>query len=591
MKKSNSKNIIKKIAVIFPLCVGILFAIILMYLAIVDNVEVFQKKEVEHSRSIAPVGYQKILDDTAPAGVREVYYIDFSNKLPNDSNLTFYVLHQYVDVYIHDELVYSLKIAENNKFGSTVGSNWAIVPIDKEEADKMIKVVITPVYDSFIGLKPDFMIGMNHEVVISMLINELPRLFLGGTAIVVGFMFIIIGIYISVVKGDYAKLALLGTFAMMMGLWYISDSIFVALIMSEKTSLLFYTSLAMLMIGTVPMLYIGKLDHTEKFKNILNICCIFVTSVCLLQLLLQLFGIVEIREILIMTHLIIATISVLVIIDSFISKIIENKNGKSRPLGSTLIICTIGIIADLLTFYITGSSVKLQYSLLALLICTIVAGVRIIHTYSEQAKQIEEKEAELAEKRIAMMLSQIQPHFLYNSISAIQGLCVQDPEKARTALGDFASYLRGNLNSLVASDSIPFTKELSHVETYLKLEKMRFEDRLQVVYDIEEKNFRIPPLVIQPLVENAVKHGVCKNENGGTVTIKTRKKDDKIIIAIIDDGVGFDYKKLDQTKEDRPHIGLQNVRDRLKQTAGAELIINSSPGKGTSAYIILGEES
>ena len=147
------------------------------------------------------------------------------------------------------------------------------------------------------------------------------------------------------------------------------------------------------------------------------------------------------------------------------------------------------------------------------------------------------------------------------------------------------------MNSLVASDSIPFTKELSHVETYLKLEKMRFEDRLQVVYDIEEKNFRIPPLVIQPLVENAVKHGVCKNENGGTVTIKTRKKDDKIIIAIIDDGVGFDYKKLDQRKEDRPHIGLQNVRDRLKQTAGAELIINSSPGKGTSAYIILGEES
>ena len=86
MKKSNSKNIIKKIAIIFPLCVGILFAIILMYLAIVDNVEVFQKKEVEHSRSIAPVGYQKILDETAPAGVREVYYIDFSNKLTNDSN-------------------------------------------------------------------------------------------------------------------------------------------------------------------------------------------------------------------------------------------------------------------------------------------------------------------------------------------------------------------------------------------------------------------------------------------------------------------------------------------------------------------------
>lgn len=590
MKNETIKQKINKMAVIFPVCVGILFVFVLIYLLFVDNIDVFQKQEVEHSRPIAPVHYQKVESEDSPTGVKEIYYLDFSNDLPNDSNLTFYVLHQYVDVYIHDELAYSLKPAHANKFGSTMGSNWAIVPLEKEESDKMVKVVITPIYEKFIGLKPEFMVGLNHETVIDMIIKEIPRLFLGGTAIVVGLMFVIIGMYIRVVKGEYARLALLGGFATMMGLWMVSDSVFVSFVLNEKTSFLFYASLAMLMLGTIPILNIGKIGHSPRFKLILDVVCILITFVCVIQLLLHFFGIVELRETLFLTHIIIGAIGVLVIIDSIISKIIENKNGKSQELGATMVVCMIGIILDMINFYVSGSSANLQCSLWALLICTIIAGVRIIHTYSAQSKQLEEKEAELAEKRISIMLSQIQPHFLYNSISAIQGLCIQDPEKARTALGDFAFYLRGNLNSLVDNGNIPFSRELEHVETYLNLEKMRFEERLNIVYDIEEKDFYIPPLVVQPLVENAVKHGICKNEEGGTLTIKTRKREEDIVIAIIDDGVGFDIKEQKKNNDGKYHIGIQNVKDRLQQMADGELVIDSAPGKGTKAYIILKRE-
>ena len=590
MKKDKNRKIINKIATVFPICVGILFAFVLIYLYIVDNVDILQKKEVDHSKLVEPVKYEVITDEDAPVGVREIYYLDLKNKLQNDTNLSFYILHQYADVYVQDELVYSIKISENNKFGSTVGSNWAIVPIEKEETDKLVEVVITPVYDNFIGEEPDFRIGLNHETVIEMLTAEVPRLFLGGTAIVVGLIFAIIGIYIRVVKGEYAKLALLGGFAFMMGLWMVSDSVFVAFVLGEKTAFLFYISLAMLMLGTVPIINIGKIDHSEKFKRILDVVCIIVTLVCLIQLLLHLLGIVEIREVLFLTHIIIGGICVLVIIDSIISKIIENKTGKSKELGATMVICMIGICIDMINFYLSGTTVNLQFSLWALLICTIIAGVRIIHTYSEQAKQIEEQEAELSEKRISIMLSQIQPHFLYNSISAIQGLCIQNPEKAREALGDFAFYLRGNLNSLAESGKIPFEKELSHVETYLNLEKMRFEERLNVVYDIEETDFCLPSLVVQPLVENAVKHGICKKEEGGTLIIKTAKIYNRIVISIIDDGVGFDTKVNKKDNSGRHHIGIQNVRDRLAQMAGGELIIRSTPGVGTKAYIVLEEE-
>ena len=590
MRKDKNRKIINKIATVFPICVGILFAFVLIYLLVVDNVDILQKKEVDHSKIVEPVKYEVITDEDAPVGVREIYYLDLKNKLQNDTNLSFYILHQYADVYVQDELVYSIKISKNNKFGSTVGSSWAIVPIEKKETDKLVEVVITPVYKNFIGEEPDFRIGLNHETVIEMLTAEVPRLFLGGTAIVVGLIFAIIGIYIRVVKGEYAKLALLGGFAFMMGLWMVSDSVFVAFVLGEKTAFLFYISLAMLMLGTVPIINIGKIDHSEKFKRILDVACIIVTLVCLIQLLLHLLGIVEIREILFLTHIIIGAICVLVIVDSIISKIIENKTGKSKELGATMVICMIGICIDMINFYLSGTTVHLQFSLWALLICTIIAGVRIIHTYSEQAKQIEEQEAELSEKRISIMLSQIQPHFLYNSISAIQGLCIQNPEKAREALGDFAFYLRGNLNSLAESGKIPFEKELSHVETYLNLEKMRFEERLNVVYDIEETDFCLPSLVVQPLVENAVKHGICKKEEGGTLIIKTAKIYNRIVISIIDDGVGFDTKVSKNDNSGRHHIGIQNVRDRLAQMAGGELIIRSTPGVGTKAYIVLEEE-
>ena len=590
MNKEPIQNSIKRIAIFFPIGVGILFALVLIYLLLVDNADVYQKEEVEHSRVINAVEYEVIIDDTAPVGLREVYYLDLRNELQNDTNLSFYVLHQYADVYVQNELVYSLKISEDNEFGSTIGSNWAIVPISKEKVDKLVKVVITPVYKSFVGQTPEFVVGLNHERVIDMLSSEVSRLFLGGTAIVVGLMFLIIGTYISVVKGEYAKLALLGGFAAMMGIWMVSDSVFVSFVLNDKTSFLFYVSLAILMLGTLPIIAIGKIAHSQRFQTILDVVSIIVALVCLIQLMLQILGFVEIREILYLTHIIIGGIGALVIIDSVISKIIENKSGNSKELGATLIICMIGIIIDLINFYLSGTTVNLQFSLWALLICTIVAGVKIIHKYSAQAKQIEIQEAELSEKRISIMLSQIQPHFLYNSISAIQGLCVQDPEKARVALGDFAFYLRGNLNSLVDNGLIPFSKEISHVETYLNLEKMRFEERLNIVYDIEEKDFYLPPLVVQPLVENAVKHGICKNDEGGTLTIKTRKIDEKIIISIIDDGIGFDPKNSGDSNDGRHHIGIQNVRERLSRMASGELIIDSTLGQGTKAYIILKRE-
>lgn len=204
--------------------------------------------------------------------------------------------------------------------------------------------------------------------------------------------------------------------------------------------------------------------------------------------------------------------------------------------------------------------------------------------HSEITSRLAKAEISLAQSRIAIMLSQIQPHFLYNVISSIQALCESDPARARTALGEFAEYLRGNMDSLTDTAPIHFTREMSHVESYLKLEKMRFGDELNIVSDIRETDFFLPSLTIQPLVENAVKHGIGEKENGGTLYMATHREGAYVFVEISDDGVGFDTEKSRQ-ENIKSHIGIANVRTRLSQMPGCSLEIKSSPGSGTKAVI------
>lgn len=135
---------------------------------------------------------------------------------------------------------------------------------------------------------------------------------------------------------------------------------------------------------------------------------------------------------------------------------------------------------------------------------------------------------------------------------------------------------------------IPFREELRHVQAYLKLEKMRFDDDLNIIYQIDTTDFFLPSLSIQPLVENAVKHGICQKEEGGTVVLSTKADGDYIEIKVSDDGAGFDP---DEEKNDgKPHVGIKNVKQRLHNMCNGTLTITSKPGKGTTIIIRLPKE-
>ena len=194
-------------------------------------------------------------------------------------------------------------------------------------------------------------------------------------------------------------------------------------------------------------------------------------------------------------------------------------------------------------------------------------------------------EMKLQESQISIMLSQIQPHFLYNTLNSIYQLCETNPMRARSMVNFFAEYLRNNLSSLEEPGLISFETELSHIKTYLEIEKIRFEDSLEIEYDIKCVDFSLPVLTVQPIVENAVKHGTSKKRGGGKVTISTDENKESHIIKVFDTGCGFDPSK---PKDDgKRHVGIENVRQRLFNMCGGSLSIESEVGKGTLATIII----
>ena len=195
-------------------------------------------------------------------------------------------------------------------------------------------------------------------------------------------------------------------------------------------------------------------------------------------------------------------------------------------------------------------------------------------------------EAELKESRVAIMLSQIQPHFIYNTLGTIERMCLKDPQKANELVRNFSLYLRGNFSELDSVTPIRFAEELKHVEYYVNIEKVRFPD-MNIEYDVEATEFVLPALSVQPLVENAIKHGLMRLETGGTVVIRSYETPTHFCVEVKDDGVGFDTSlPIDEKK----HVGLRNIRGRLNAMVDGYLILESKPDAGTKAVIMIPKE-
>lgn len=238
-------------------------------------------------------------------------------------------------------------------------------------------------------------------------------------------------------------------------------------------------------------------------------------------------------------------------------------------------------IAMLISLYTDTIQLLVFATTISLFIMSLYLEVGQIGRYIEG-----EREMELLNSRV--LNTQLRPHFLYNALSSISQLCKQNPQVASEMTDRFSEYLSKNMRDIQAAKPVPFQKELEYIENYIAIEKMRFGEDLQVAYDIKTTDFYVPPLVIQPLIENSIKHGLGGREEGGLIVISTDTFEGGHIIKIADDGVGFDTEKENAAANDgRVHVGMESVKNRLREIPHSKLIIKSTVGKGTTAMIII----
>ena len=200
----------------------------------------------------------------------------------------------------------------------------------------------------------------------------------------------------------------------------------------------------------------------------------------------------------------------------------------------------------------------------------------------DQIDQNLRQQREIAHQRASVMVLQMRPHFIHNTMTSIYYLCGQDPKKAQQVTMDFNTYLRKNFTAIASDHTIPFSEELEHTRAYLAVEQAQFEDRLFVDYDTPHTLFRLPPLTLQPIVENAVKHGMDPDAEPLRIAIQTREAETGSVITVSDNGPGYE-----PADDDAPHIALANIRQRLEMMCGGRLEILPREAGGTVVRVTI----
>ena len=212
-------------------------------------------------------------------------------------------------------------------------------------------------------------------------------------------------------------------------------------------------------------------------------------------------------------------------------------------------------------------------------LCALIMNGLII---SDNVLQYALQQREIANQRAGIMVLQMRPHFIYNTMMGIYYLCDQDPQKAKQVTLDFTTYLRKNFTAIASEDTVPFTQELEHTRAYIAVEQAQFEDSLFVCFDTPHTAFRVPPLTLQPIVENAVKHCMYASSDPIHISVVTRQTDAASEIIVEDDGPGF--KPAD---DNEPHVALRNIRQRLDLMCGGKLTIAPRKGGGTLVKVTI----
>lgn len=552
---------------------------IVLFLSLISN-SLLEKNRSDGSFEVVEnISFHQIESVEAPTGV--IYEYSFTlDRINHSDALAFYINHHYIEVYIGDTCVYHL-VGNSDTFRTT-GGVWAMIPLYKEDMGKTIRIELYPVYQDYQDKDVQFIVGSELAIYEDAFLEALPELTLSFCVILTGCFLILLAIYHTIKNYIVPRLFTVGCLSLSAGIWRLSYGRFIYLVLREQGILIYTISIISLMILALSMLNCVEFSE-EKPKKYIRCATILYCMIYILQLGFQAFGIYDLRQTLKLIHLTLIMSAAILFINGlslWLNKTLETGRLLRRNYSWIL---GIGVLVDLELYYFAETTSEMIITLGAILCFSLLEGIRLLMDFSEQRNTLEEMKNKLTLSRTTTMMSQIRSHFVFNILNAISGMCKYDPEKADDTVVRFARYLRNNIDIMENDRNIPFSVDLRQLEDYVVLEQIRFGDKIEFYTDIETDQFMIPPLILQPIVENAIKHGISKKLSNGTIIVRTRELEENIFIEVQDDGVGFDLNELEKEKS----VGIRNIRFRLEYLVNGKLDIISQKEVGTTVTITI----
>lgn len=584
----NKRKAIPKIRNIILFFLIALLVFLVLYTAAEANNTIEQERAEGTYTIIQEVAFKEAEKENAPGGVALEYCFPLE-KINRADILAFFISHHDVEVYLEESCVY--RVTGNSRKLRTTGGTYVMIPLYEEDAGKEVRVVLSSRYKNYSEV-PEFYVGSELSIYKAEFEKSVPELILSLSTALVGVFLLCLAAYHSVRYNLVAKLYPIGLLAVSAGIWRFTYGRF-AYLMFDGYSVLIYT-ISILALMLMPLAMLGCVtmpEHKKTVKKVIKYATVTYVGADVIQLLLQALGVLDLRQMLWMVHLMVVFSAVMVLLGGLYSWSAGKKHSADMLGQNYSWLLGIGAIIDLLLYYYAKSSPGILFTLAAILCFSMLEAIRLLVSFSRQKDELEEMEVKLTLSRTATMMSQIRSHFVFNLLNAISGMCKYDPAKADDTVVRFARYLRNNIDIMEKDNNIPFATDLKQLEDYVALEQVRFGDKVEFYTDIETVDFMIPPLILQPVVENAIKHGISKKKGNGTIILRTFERGEQVVITVEDDGVGFDVEKVRTENPEGKSVGLKNIRFRLEHLVNGTLDITSRMGVGTTVTITIPKNS
>ena len=517
-----------------------------------------------------------------PTGIDtlESDFLVMKNTLPwtvrDYDHISFYSNHMDIDVFLRGTLIYHYDSIKINDCLKASLAKWHFVPLPYGKETGEITIVAYSPYTSHSIHVEDSSIGTQSALSTKVVSRHLPQFLVGLSIFIFGLIFFLVSVVSFRYAQSYYEMSCISLLCALVGVWMQCTCNMPSNFVLMDQYMAYFVAHNAIVLAPIPVLLFLK----KKSKKGLAPWISALVSGCfyywIFSNMLQFSGKFDYYESNAIQVLLLCCTLVIALLG--LSVFADKKSSLSERAGY-IVLLTVTVYELFLNknYQPVGVSYLFQIGFLLGIIFLSLEAIQVVLWDVQQTAQLRQ---ELKEKQEYISASQMKPHFIYNTLGAIKTMIYTNPDMAYSTMDVFSRYLRSVIGTREQETLIPFHRELDHIKAYCDIEQCRFQARVSVVYAIETENFSVPPISIQPIVENAIKHGIFHKEEGGTVKLTTLDQGSYVEIIVEDDGIGFNLGK-----QENASVGLSNISFRLENLLNAKLEIESVLQKGTRVTI------